>query len=98
MTVKVDIVSEYKDKGAKAAEKSMARLQKSAKNLAVALGVGFSINKIVQFGKASVAEFEASELAAAKLQNTLKNTGQLVLVQINWHNWIVNWHRLNACI
>lgn len=78
MTVKLDIVSEYKDKGAKAAEKSMARLQKSAKNLAVALGVGFSINKIVQFGKASVAEFEASELAAAKLQNTLKNTGQLL--------------------
>jgi hypothetical protein len=78
MTVKLDIISEYKDKGAKQAEKSMAKLGKSAKNLAVALGVGFSINKIVQFGKASVAEFEASELAATKLQNTLKNTGQLL--------------------
>lgn len=78
MTVKLDIVSEYKDKGAKQAEKSMAKLGKSAKNLAVALGVGFSINKIVQFGKASIAEFEASELAAAKLQNTLRNTGQLL--------------------
>lgn len=78
MTVKIDIVSEYKDKGAKAAEKSMSKLSKSAKNLAVALGVGFSINKIVQFGKASVAEFEASEMAAAKLQNVLKNTGQLL--------------------
>ena len=78
MTVKLDIVSEYKDKGAKQAEKSMAKLGKSAKNLAVALGVGFSINKIVQFGKASVAEFEQSETAAAKLQNTLRNTGQLM--------------------
>ena len=78
MTVKIDIVSEYKDKGAKAAEKSMAQLGKSAKNLAVALGVGFSINKIVQFGKASVAEFQASEVAAQKLQNVLKNTGQLM--------------------
>jgi hypothetical protein len=78
MTVKIDIVSEYKDKGAKAAEKSMAKLSKSAKNLAVALGVGFSINKIVQFGKASVKEFEDSEIAATKLQNVLKNTGQLL--------------------
>jgi hypothetical protein len=78
MTVKIDIVSEYKDKGAKAAEKSMSKLSKSAKNLAVALGVGFSINKIVQFGKASVKEFEDSEIAATKLQNVLKNTGQLL--------------------
>lgn len=78
MTIKFDIISQYQDKGAKQAEKSIARLSKSAKNLAVALGVGFSINKIVQFGKASVAEFEASELAAAKLQNTLRNTGQLL--------------------
>lgn len=78
MTVKIDIVSEYKDKGAKAAEKSMDKLGKSAKNLAVALGVGFSVQKIVQFGKASVAEFQASEVAAQKLQNVLKNTGQLM--------------------
>jgi hypothetical protein len=78
MTVRLDIVSQYSDKGAKAAEKSMSRLTKSARNLGVALGVGFSINKIVQFGKASIKEFEASELAATKLQNTLRNTGQLM--------------------
>ena len=44
----------------------------------MALGLALSVNKIVAFGKSSVAEFTASEKAAASLQNTLKNTGNLM--------------------
>ena len=78
MTIRYDIVSEFKDKGVKDADKALNKLSKTAKNLGVALGVGFSVQKIVQFGKASVAQFEASEVAAQKLQNVLRNTGSLM--------------------
>ena len=78
MTIGIDIVSEYKDKGAKLAESSLNKLTKTTKNLALALGVALSVNKIVAFGRASVKEFTDSERAAAALQNTLKNTGNLM--------------------
>jgi hypothetical protein len=78
MTIDIPIVTTYKDKGAKAAEKGLDKLAGSAKKLGLALGLALSINKVVAFGKASVAEFTASEKAAAALQNTLKNTGNLL--------------------
>jgi len=78
MTIGIDIVSEYKDKGAKLADSSLNKLTKGARNLAVAMGVALSVNKIVAFGRASVKEFTDSERAAAALKNTLKNTGNLM--------------------
>jgi len=78
MTIGIDIVTQYKDKGAKLAESSLSKLTKSAKNLGLALGLALSVNKIVAFGKSSVKEFTDAEKASASLQNTLKNTGQLM--------------------
>jgi hypothetical protein len=78
MTIEIPIISTYKDKGAKAAETSLSKLTGTAKRLGLALGLALSVNRIVAFGKASVAEFAASEKAAASLQNTLRNTGNLL--------------------
>ena len=78
MTIGIDIVSQYKDKGAKLAESSLTKLTKSAKNLGLALGLALSVNKIVAFGKSAVKEFTDAEKASASLQNTLKNTGNLM--------------------
>jgi len=78
MTIQIPIISTYSDKGAKAAQGSLNKLTGSAKRLGLALGLALSVNKVVAFGKASVAEFAASEKAAAALQNTLRNTGNLL--------------------
>ena len=78
MTIQIPIISTYSDKGAKAAQSSLSKLTGSAKKLGLALGLALSVNKIVAFGKASVTEFAASEKAAAALQNTLRNTGNLL--------------------
>ena len=78
MTIEIPIISTYKDKGAKAAQTSLEKLTGTAKKLGLALGLALTVNKIVAFGKTSVAEFTASEKAAAALQNTLKNTGNLL--------------------
>jgi len=76
--IEIPIVSTYKDKGVKAAQTSIEKLTGTAKKLGLALGLALSVNKIVAFGKTSVAEFTASEKAAAALQNTLRNTGNLL--------------------
>ena len=78
MTIQIPIISTYSDKGAKAAQSSLSKLTGSAKRLGLALGLALSVNKVIAFGKASVAEFAASEKAAAALQNTLRNTGNLL--------------------
>lgn len=78
MTIQIPIISTYSDKGAKSAQTSLDKLTGTAKKLGLALGLALSVNKIVAFGKTSVAEFTASEKAAAALQNTLRNTGNLL--------------------
>lgn len=78
MTIGIDIITQYKDKGAKLAESSLTKLTKGAKNLGLALGLALSVNKIVAFGKSAVKEFTDAEKASANLQNTLKNTGNLM--------------------
>ena len=78
MTINIPIVSTFKDNGTKQARSSLDKLSGSAKKLGLALGLALSVNKIVAFGKASVKEFTDSEKAAAALQNTLRNTGNLL--------------------
>ena len=78
MTIDIPIVTTYKDKGVKAAQNSLDKLSGTAKKLGLALGLALSVNKIVAFGRSSVKEFTDSEKAAAALQNTLKNTGNLL--------------------
>jgi hypothetical protein len=78
MTIDIPIVTTYKDKGAKAAQSGLDKVANSAKKLGLALGLALSINKVVAFGRSAVKEFTDAEKASASLQNTLKNTGNLL--------------------
>jgi hypothetical protein len=73
MTIKVDIVTEYKDKGAKKAQSSLFSIEGAAKKLAGTLTKTFAVYQIVQFGKAAAQAFAQDQASAASLANTLKN-------------------------
>ena len=70
--IEIPIVSTYKDKGAKAAAKSLNVLTKSAK----ALGIAFGAYQTLKFGKSSVKAFADDAKAANQLSKTLSNLGQ----------------------
>lgn len=73
MTVKIDIVSEYKAKGAKDAEKSLLGLEGTAKKLAKTITKTFAAYQIIKFGKSAATAFAQDEASAAALANTMKN-------------------------
>jgi hypothetical protein len=70
--IEIPIVSTYKDKGAKAASKSLNVLTNSAKALGVALGA----YQVLKFGKSSIKAFADDTKAANQLSKTLQNLGQ----------------------
>jgi hypothetical protein len=70
--IEIPIVSTYKDKGAKAASKSLNVLTKSAKALGLALGA----YQTLKFGKSSIKAFADDAKAANQLSKTLENLGQ----------------------
>ena len=70
--IEIPIISTYKDKGAKAASKSLATLTKSAK----ALGLAFGVYQSLTFSKRAVKAFADDERAAGSLSRTLQNLGQ----------------------
>lgn len=70
--IEIPIVSTYKDKGAKAASKSLGALTKSAK----ALGVAFGAYQTIRFSKNAVKAFADDQKAANALSKTLQNLGQ----------------------
>ena len=70
--IEIPIVSTYKDKGAKAASKSLGALTKSAK----ALGVAFGAYQTFRFSKNAVRAFANDQKAANALSKTLQNLGQ----------------------
>lgn len=70
--IEIPIVSTYKDKGAKAASKSLDILTKSAKTLGIALGA----YQTLKFGKSSIRAFMDDAKAANQLSKTLQNLGQ----------------------
>jgi hypothetical protein len=70
--IEIPIISTYKDKGAKAASKSLATLTKSAK----ALGLAFGVYQSLSFSKKAVKAFADDERAAGALSKTLQNLGQ----------------------
>jgi len=73
MTIKVDIVTEYKNKGAQQAEKSLLSLDGTAKKLAKTITKTFAVYQIIKFGKAAATAFAQDEASAASLANTLRN-------------------------
>jgi hypothetical protein len=70
--IEIPIVSTYKDKGVKAANKSLNVLTKSAKTLGIALGA----YQTLKFGKSSIKAFADDTKAANQLSKTLQNLGQ----------------------
>jgi len=81
MTIKLDIVSQYSDKGTKKARKDMDSLTSTAKKLAGAFGVAFGIGAIKNFAAASVRAFADDQRAAKALELQLVNTGNAFAVK-----------------
>lgn len=73
--IRIDIASEFKDRGFKQAQRSSSALEKSFKRLAATFLTVFSVRAITQFGKASVKAFSEDQKAAQRLTGTLKNLG-----------------------
>ena len=73
MTITYDIVTEYKGKGTKDAEKSLLSLDGTAKKLAKTITKTFAAYQILKFGKAAATAFAKDEASAASLANTMKN-------------------------
>lgn len=71
--VRIDIASEFKDKGFKKADKAASALDRQFKNLGRTFLAVFSTRQIIAFGRASVKAFEQDELAARRLTTTLNN-------------------------
>lgn len=70
--IEIPIVSTYKDKGVKAASKSLSVLTKSAK----ALGLAFGAYQTLKFSKNAIKAFADDNRAAGQLSKTLQNLGQ----------------------
>jgi hypothetical protein len=73
--IRIDIASEFKDKGFKQADKATTGLNSQLKTLGKTLVSVLSVREIYQFGKASVQAFSEDEQAAARLSQTLNNLG-----------------------
>lgn len=72
------IITDYRDKGVKAAQKGFLGLEGSAKKLGKAIGIAFTAREIVQFGKASVKAFIDDEKAAKSLATQLGSLGMAI--------------------
>jgi hypothetical protein len=73
--LKFNVVAEYVGKGLTAARKDINGFNKTLTKLGAAVGVAFSVQQVVQFGKASVKAFSNSQREAVLLNNSLKNLG-----------------------
>jgi hypothetical protein len=74
--LRIPIIGEFKGKKAfDQAGKATGTLDKGVKKLAGALAAAFSVQKIVQFGKAAAKAFIEDEKAASRLAMSVKNLG-----------------------
>lgn len=73
--IRIDIASEFKDKGIKNAEKGVLNLDKNLKKLGKTIIGVFAARKIIQFGKASVRAFAEEDREIKQLTNSLNNLG-----------------------
>jgi hypothetical protein len=69
--IRIDIASEFKEKGFKQADKASTMLDKKFKALAKTFIAVFSVRQIVNFSRASVNAFAAAEKEAALLRSQL---------------------------
>jgi hypothetical protein len=74
--LRIPIISEFKgQKAFNQASKSTGALEKGVKKLGGAMLAAFSVQKIVQFGKAAAKAFIEDEKAASRLAQSVKNLG-----------------------
>ena len=73
--IRIDIASEFKDKGFKQAEKATSGLNSQLKTLGKTLAATFGAREIYQFSKASVKAFSDDQQAAIRLTKSLENLG-----------------------
>jgi hypothetical protein len=73
--IRIDIASEFKDKGFKQADKATGGLNSGLKQLGKTLVTVLSVRQIYQFGKASLKAFTEDEQAAIRLSQSLNNLG-----------------------
>ena len=73
--IRIDIASEFKDRGFKQANKASIGLDRQFKKLAGTFAAVFSVRAITQFGKAALKAFQEDEKAAFRLSQTVKNLG-----------------------
>lgn len=71
----IKIGSKLDAKGFKQAETALGKLAKTSKNVAASLGVAFSTQAVISFGKAAVKAFAEDDKAARVLSKTLNNLG-----------------------
>jgi hypothetical protein len=72
----IDIAAEFTgNKAFKQADSATAKLTKSVKKLAGAVGIAYSTKAIVAYGKASVKAFSEDEAAANRLSRAVENLG-----------------------
>lgn len=69
--IRIDIASEFKEKGFKQADKASSMLDKKFKSLAKTFVAVFSVRQIIAFGRASVNAFASAEKEAALLRSQL---------------------------
>ena len=74
--VRIDIASQFDNKGFKAAEAATSSLDKAVGKLGKQLAGAFSTYKVAQFAKSSVKAFAEDQKAAAVLAKTLENVNQ----------------------
>ena len=70
--IRIDIASEFRDKGFKQASKASFGLEKQFKQLGKTFLTVFSVAAITKFGKESVRAFKEEELAANRFEQALK--------------------------
>jgi hypothetical protein len=73
--IRIDIASEFRDRGFKQASKASTGLDRQFKHLARTFAGVFSVTAVTRFAKASVKAFEEDELAVRRLNTTLENMG-----------------------
>lgn len=69
--IRIDIASEFKEKGFKQADKASSMLDKKFKSLAKTFVAVFSVRQVLAFGRASVNAFASAEKEAALLRSQL---------------------------
>lgn len=73
--IRIDIASEFKDKGFKKAQTATQKLNSNLAILAKTFVGVLSVRAVTQFGKAAVTAFSEDEQAASRLSQSLNNLG-----------------------